>query len=849
MTGFVVLSTGLQGRVRAAGSALEHGVDLGVFEALSGRVVPAGTRRREVRALAEKLAAVLGKRAAGTVVGLVVPDPGDPDVLTAVAEVLESHGMVPGILAPRTALAREALRRANRTVGAVTWLLDVSPAGFTVFSLDGAKQIAVRQDLEQLAEYRRTVVAAAFKAEHKVDIKQVGGTPGRVDAWLEELQRSGSLESEQHVEWRATEGTALPLRSHALAKALENVHGSAVLAMENACLEALTEQRGAIVVSGSVDAWFHVGPRLRAALPDTYVHILEEDEEAVLIEGLWDRMGAPGAGKVWLLAAGGDAPSDSLEWESLPPVGAEAEAEAEALAQTATPRAAAPASQPAAVVAVPDPRSRRALYAGMAVLAAAQVLTLLGIYARGTDGNEALRQELEVAEADREELRAALVAATARGDELATELELARGETERLAFAVTEVSGEPSTRVEETLSGLRDDVAEVRALQEAQAEELAASGRRVAAMEVGVGALAGVSVADRLGEMQTTSSGLDARMAELQRTVEGLDARVARVDEHEAALASLTEAVAAGGAAATAVDAAALTALVDRVERNESTLQQLSGNIQESVDGSRIESLLYRDLSSQRMRVFNEAQSRIARIGEDSEGHGSMKLYNDVGEYSVLLGSGEGGDAGFVGTYGRDGQELFVATSQTSTGAAHVSLHNSDGDRRIAMTTNSNDDAVLWLFNREGKVVEVLGGGGDLAEAVRPAPGAELRPGMVVRAVGADADGPLVVPADSAADPRVLGILSGANDLLPAMTLNRTRAPDEQAVALAGQVYCLVDATDAPVQPGDLLVSAARPGHARRADPAGAPQGAVLGKAVEGLDTGTGLIRVWIGPR
>lgn len=176
MTGFVVLSTGLQGRVRAAGSALAEGVDLGVFEALGGRVSPAGTRRRAAEELAEKLTALLGAKARGTTVGLVVPDPGDREVLISVAEVFESYGFVPGILAPRTALARETLRRANQTVGAATWLLDASAAGFTVFSLDGAQRIAVRQDLDQLFEYRRTVVAAAFKAEHRVDIKQVGGT-------------------------------------------------------------------------------------------------------------------------------------------------------------------------------------------------------------------------------------------------------------------------------------------------------------------------------------------------------------------------------------------------------------------------------------------------------------------------------------------------------------------------------------------------------------------------------------------------------------------------------------------------------------------------------------------------
>ncbi len=859
MTGFVVLSTGLQGRVRAAGSALAEGVDLGVFEALGGRVSPAGTRRRAAEELSEKLIALLGDKAPGTTVGLVVPDPGDREVLISVAEVLESYGFVPGILAPRTALAREALRRANQTVGAATWLLDASAAGFTVFSLDGAKRIAVRQDLDQLFEYRRTVVAAAFKAEHRVDIKQVGGTPDRIDAWLEELQRSGRLESEQHVEWKSTEGTKLPLRSQALSKALESVHGSAVLAMETACLEALTERAGAVVVSGSVDAWFHIGPKLRRALPNTYVHILEEDEEAVLMEGLWDRMGEPGSNKVWLLAAGGDAPSDALNWDPLPRAAAAAAAPAPAAAapkvaapapKPAPAAAAAPPPPPAPVVVAPPARSRTPIYAGMAALAAAQILMLLGFYGRGSSEAEEsvdeLRAELASLSSDLDGTKEQLAQAVEVKDTLQRDLE-------RMDLALQEQANSSPALVQESLGTLRTDLDAVQASLETQNAELVDLPVTVAGV---VSRLDGVETS--LAGLQTEVAAVDersvARLAVLSQTIDGLDQRVARVDDHALVLAELTALSAAApdpGDVRTGnlIDASALAELTERIDRTETGLAELRGNFQEPDDSTVLESLLYPDVSSQRMRVFNDAQTRIARLGEDSEGHGSMKLYNDVGEYSVLLGSGQGGDAGFVGTYGRDGQELFVATSHASSGAAHVALNNKDGRRRIAMTTNSNDDAVLWLFNRDGKVVEVIGGGGDLAEAVRPAEGAELRPGMVVRSVGADADGPLVVPVDSAADPRAMGILSGAGELMPAITFNRTNAAGEEAVALAGQVYCLVDATRHPIQPGDMLVSAELAGHAQRADPEGAPQGAVLGKAVEGLEAGTGLIRVWIGSR
>ena len=869
MTGFVVLSTGLQGRVRAAGPSVPEGAELGVFDFLSGRVAPAGSRRRAAEKLVDRLEELLGPKARGTVVSLVVPDPGDRDVLIAIAERLEARGFVPGILAPRTALARETLRRANRTVGAATWLLDASSAGFMVFSLDGAKRIAVRQDLDQLFEYRRTVVAAAFKAEHDVDIKQVGGSPERIDQWLEELQRSGRLDSEAQVEWTAADGTAMPLRSQTLAKALENVHAAAVVAMENACLEALTEHAGAVVVAGSLDAWFHIGPKLRGALPDTYVHILEEDEEAVLLEGLWERMGPPGTAKVWLLAAGGEAPSDALEWEPLPRAAAPAPAAAVA-APPAPTRTAAPT----------EARSRTWIYAGMAALAAAQALMVLGYYARGSKGaagevkelrgelaslRTAASEERKALRDDLETAQAALADSTGRQSELESKL----AESERRMQS--DDSSASSAQTQQAIGGLRTDLTALQGLIEQRGSDLGDLPTTVAnvvsrldGVESSLGKLQSeVSAVDErsasrmngAGEHSQQIEGLTATTADLQARLTDLAGRVTQVDAHEASIAELTQAVSSSQAALEAMsaggspEAGALTALSERVDRTESSLRELRGNLQETDGGTLLESLLYPDVSAQRMRVFNEGQSRIARLGEDSEGHGSMKLYNDTGDYTVLLGSGEGGDAGFVGTYGRDGQELFAATSHAGSGAAHVVLNNSAGRRRLAMTTNSNDDAVLWLFNHDGKVVEVLGGGGDLAEAVRPSPGVELRPGMVVRAVGADADGPLVVPADSVADPRVLGILSGAGDLQPAMTFNRTRVANEQAIALAGQVYCLVETRGEPIRPGDLLVSSDTPGHARRADAGTAPQGAVLGKAVEGLAAGTGLIRVWVGPR
>jgi hypothetical protein len=63
-------------------------------------------------------------------------------------------------------------------------------------------------------------------------------------------------------------------------------------------------------------------------------------------------------------------------------------------------------------------------------------------------------------------------------------------------------------------------------------------------------------------------------------------------------------------------------------------------------------------------------------------------------------------------------------------------------------------------------------------------------------------------------------------------------------VAMAGVVSCKVDAAFGAIWPGDLLVTSPTPGHAMRTD---SPlPGTIVGKALEPLEEGTGLIRVLV---
>jgi hypothetical protein len=134
--------------------------------------------------------------------------------------------------------------------------------------------------------------------------------------------------------------------------------------------------------------------------------------------------------------------------------------------------------------------------------------------------------------------------------------------------------------------------------------------------------------------------------------------------------------------------------------------------------------------------------------------------------------------------------------------------------------------------------------GADCAEDFAVADPESLVPGMVM-VIG---DDERLRQCREAYDKRVAGVLSGAGGRQPGIVLGRTTATEARLpLALAGTVYCQVDASYATVQTGDLLTTSRTPGHAMKAFEAGGRAfGAILGKALRPLTAGQGLIPVLI---
>ena len=96
-------------------------------------------------------------------------------------------------------------------------------------------------------------------------------------------------------------------------------------------------------------------------------------------------------------------------------------------------------------------------------------------------------------------------------------------------------------------------------------------------------------------------------------------------------------------------------------------------------------------------------------------------------------------------------------------------------------------------------------------------------------------------------DHRVAGVVSGALGLGPGVILRADKVvPERRHIALIGRVYCKAEASSSPIAPGDMLTTSNIPGHAMRALDKTRSHGAILGKAMSSLESGTGLVMVLV---
>jgi hypothetical protein len=141
----------------------------------------------------------------------------------------------------------------------------------------------------------------------------------------------------------------------------------------------------------------------------------------------------------------------------------------------------------------------------------------------------------------------------------------------------------------------------------------------------------------------------------------------------------------------------------------------------------------------------------------------------------------------------------------------------------------------ILLENSYGQAVIELASGSDYSEGFNVShKNNNIGPGTVLVI---DSENPGTLEKSSAPyDTKVAGVVSGAKGLGSAVKVGS--GVFDFNVALAGRVYCNVVALNDDIEPGDLLTTSGIPGYAMEVTDYAHAQGAVLGKAMEGLNKG-----------
>ena len=168
-------------------------------------------------------------------------------------------------------------------------------------------------------------------------------------------------------------------------------------------------------------------------------------------------------------------------------------------------------------------------------------------------------------------------------------------------------------------------------------------------------------------------------------------------------------------------------------------------------------------------------------------------------------------------------------TVLTMTTAGNVGVGTSNPGEELTVRGN-----LLIESKSTGAPVLELGEGLDYAEGFDVSAKDEINTGSVL-IIDADNPGKLAL-SNKSYDTKVAGIVAGGKGLGSGVRLGAGQF--DYDVALAGRVYCKVDATEEAIQAGDLLTTSTTPGYAMKAADYMRAQGAILGKAMESLEKG-----------
>ena len=225
----------------------------------------------------------------------------------------------------------------------------------------------------------------------------------------------------------------------------------------------------------------------------------------------------------------------------------------------------------------------------------------------------------------------------------------------------------------------------------------------------------------------------------------------------------------------------------------------------------------------------NNATGIRSYLTSTSPGTGCAAIYGQISSTTTISGYGvHGSHAGYgTGVYGDSANGTGVYARSTNGWALYAETENGATAARFVGN-------VEIVSPSTGLMLIEFGEGLDYAEGFDVSDESQITAGTVL-VIDAENAGQLAI-SKAPYDHKVAGIVAGANGLGSAVRLGAGQYDFD--VALAGRVYCNVDASYGAVQPGDLLTTSPTPGYAMKVTDHEKSQGAILGKAMQPLKRG-----------
>jgi len=245
--------------------------------------------------------------------------------------------------------------------------------------------------------------------------------------------------------------------------------------------------------------------------------------------------------------------------------------------------------------------------------------------------------------------------------------------------------------------------------------------------------------------------------------------------------------------------------------------------------------------------VEGEGPSGVYGRSTSADGCGGCFVNLDGGIALYAYGNGGAASRAALRVDNSKGGDGMAAYLTNNSGYANAHLQNfgngevlvlqSNGGQFLRAVTANWTPKFRLQYDGIGRAANSWqGGGADFAEMLPAADGLQAGDVLVI-----GPDGTLVLSSESY-QTSVAGVYSTQPGFVGGQPVEG-EVIGAIPLAVVGVVPVKVSAENGPIRPGDLLVTSSTPGYAMKAGP-NPPQGTVIGKALEKLDQGTGVIKM-----